>query len=99
MLRAALPVFVKVTVCAELVVPMFSFVKVREPVERLTIGPVTLSVVEPVTEPNVAEIVAVPTPSAVAIPIVPAASLMTATAIADELHVAVVVRFCVLPSL
>jgi hypothetical protein len=47
------------------------------------------------TEPKAASIVACPSPTALASPVV----LIVATAEADELHVAVLVRFCVLPSL
>jgi hypothetical protein len=49
--------------------------------------------------PDVALIVVVPTPAAVAKPCEPDALLIVATPGADELHVAVLVRVCVLPSL
>jgi len=49
--------------------------------------------------PDVACIVAVPTPAVVAKPCEPDASLIVATLGADELHAAVLVRFCVPPSL
>jgi hypothetical protein len=58
----------------------------------------TVNVVEPVTEPEVAVIVVCPVPALVASPFVPAELLMLATAAPLELHVTVVVMFCVLPS-
>ena len=59
----------------------------------------TVSVVEPETAPEVAVIVEVPCVRQVASPCVPLVLLMVATAVLEELQVAVVVRFCVLPSL
>jgi hypothetical protein len=56
---------------------------------------VTVSVVVPCTVPETAVIVALPTIKPLARP----AALIVATLEADELHVAVLVRFCVLPSL
>jgi len=50
---------------------------------------VTVTVVEPVTEPEVAVMVAVPIPAPVARP----AEVTLRTLVADELHVAVPVRF------
>ena len=55
---------------------------------------VTVMVVDPVTLPEAAVMVVVPTPVAVARP--PAE--IVATVAAEELQVTVVVRFCVLPS-
>ncbi len=60
-----------------------------------SVGGVTLSVAEPLVEPEVAVMVAPPTLCPVANPL-PA---MVATAVADELQLAALVRFCVLPSL
>ena len=62
-------------------------------------GGVTVSVVEPLIEPEVALMVVVPAPVLVACPCVPEALLIVATAVFDELHVTVVVRSCVLLSL
>jgi hypothetical protein len=59
------------------------------------VAAVTVSVVDPVTLPEVAVMVVVPTPVDVANP----AFEIVATPAAEELHVAVPVRFCVLPSL
>ena len=56
---------------------------------------VTVKVVEPLIAPEAASIVVCPGPTALASPVV----LIVATPGADELHVAVLVRFCVLPSL
>lgn len=55
---------------------------------------VTVSVVEPVTVPEVAEIVSVPVLRVVARPPV----VMLARLVLLEAHVAEAVRFCVLPS-
>jgi hypothetical protein len=60
---------------------------------------VTVNVVEPLIAPNVACIVVVPKRAIVANPCEPDALLIVATLGADELHAAVLVRFCVLPSL
>ena len=56
---------------------------------------VTVKVVEPLIAPEAASIVVCPAPTALASPVV----LIVATPGADELHVAVLVRFCLLPSL
>ena len=56
---------------------------------------VTVNAAEPLTAPTAAAMVVVPCATLVANP----ALLTAATAVADELHVAVVVRFCVLPLL
>jgi hypothetical protein len=81
--------------------PLFSSVAVCEwrAVFRLllkTKPTVTVKVVEPLTVPNAALIVVVPNPAAVAKPCEPDALLIVVTPGADELHVAVLVRFCVL---
>ena len=55
---------------------------------------VTVSVVLPEIEPVVARMVVDPVLTAVAKP----AALIVATVAAEELHVAVLVRFCVVPS-
>jgi hypothetical protein len=54
-----------------------------------SVAAVTVSVVEPITVPDVALIVEVPTPAPVASP----AALIVATAVVPELHVALLVRF------
>jgi hypothetical protein len=58
----------------------------------------TVSVVEPDTEPKVAAIVVCPVPALVARPFVPGELLMVATAALFELQLTVVMMFCVLPS-
>jgi hypothetical protein len=58
----------------------------------------TVRVVDPVTDPLVAETFAVPVSMLVATPCVPAALLIVATAGVSELHTTVPVMFCVLPS-
>jgi hypothetical protein len=59
---------------------------------------VTVSVVEPVTDPRVAVMVVCPVPALVASPFVPTELLIVATAALFELQLTVVVMFCVLPS-
>ena len=59
---------------------------------------VTFSVVEPDTLPDVAVIVAGPVATDVAVPLDPAALLMVATFVDDELQIADVVKFCVVLS-
>jgi hypothetical protein len=56
---------------------------------------VTVSTVDPVMAPEVAVMVEVPLLTAVAKP----PGVIDATVVVDELHVAVPVRFCVVPSL
>ena len=56
---------------------------------------VTVRPVDPLIEPEVAEIVALPTPAPVANPV----PLIVATAVLDEPQLTELVRFCVLPSL
>ena len=68
------------------------------PIDVKTAG-VTVKVVPPLIEPEVAVIVVLPVVRVVAWPCVPATLLIVATAVFDELHPAVVVRSCVLPSL
>ena len=58
----------------------------------------TVSVVEPVTDPSVAVMVLCPALTLLARPFVPAVLLMVATAGELEDHATVVVMFCVLPS-
>ena len=60
-----------------------------------TVAGVTVSVVLPLIPPELAWMVVEPVPAAVARP----AALIVATVTAEELHVAVLVRFCVVPSL
>jgi hypothetical protein len=60
-----------------------------------TVAGVTVSVVLPLMLPELAWMVVEPVPAAVARPAV----LTVATVTAEELHVAVLVRFCVVPSL
>ena len=59
------------------------------------VAAVTVSTVEPEIAPDVALIVEVPTPAPVARP----AAVIVATGVVPELHVTVLVRFCVVPSL
>lgn len=58
----------------------------------------TVSVVDPLTEPEVAVIVAVPSPTLLPKPCVGAALLIVATVAVSEPHCTVLVMFCVLPS-
>jgi len=58
-------------------------------------GAVTVSVVEPVIVPDVAVIVAAPEARLVASPLL----LTVAIVVADEVQVAVLVRFCLVPLL
>ena len=58
----------------------------------------TVRVVEPETEPEVAVIVVEPLPTLLARPWLPAELLIVATPAADELQLTELVRFCVLPS-
>jgi hypothetical protein len=60
-----------------------------------SVAAVTVRVVEPLIAPDVALIVEFPTPAPVARPVV----LIVAVAVVPELHVTVLVRFCVVPSL
>src|SRR5262249_38945128 len=62
-------------------------------------GFVTVSGVDPETEPRTAPMVAVPAPTLAASPWPPPLLLMVATPVADELQVTSVVTFCELPSL
>jgi len=59
---------------------------------------VTVSTVDPLIEPDVAVIVAVPCPTLVANPMVAPVLLMVAVVGVSELHCTTEVRFCVLPS-
>ena len=58
----------------------------------------TVSVVEALTDPDVAVMLVCPVPALVASPLVPAELLMVATGALLELQTTVVVMFCVLPS-
>ena len=60
-----------------------------------SVAAVTVSAVEPLIDDDVAVIVDVPTPAPVARP----AAVIVATGVVPELHVTVLVRFCVVPSL
>jgi hypothetical protein len=62
---------------------------------ELSVAVVTFSVVVPDTLPIIAVMVVGPTATAVALPFDPAALLIVATDVAEEVHVTVVVRLCV----
>jgi len=62
-----------------------------------SVAGVTVSVVDPDRVPDVAVIVVEPVAIGVTSPIEPAALLIAATDVDDELQVTVVVRFCVEP--
>ena len=64
----------------------------------LSVAAVTVRVVDPDIDPDVAVIVVEPVAAGVANPFEPTALLMVATPVLDELQVVVVVRFWVLPS-
>ena len=59
------------------------------------VAAVTVRIVDPVTPPRVAEMVEVPTPTALERPWLPAAFEIVAAGVLDDAHVTVVVRFCV----
>ncbi len=61
--------------------------------KAITPPPVTVSVAVPETLPDIAVIVVEPAATEVASPLEPAALLMAATAVVDELQVTAVVRF------
>ncbi len=63
-----------------------------------SVAGVTVSVVEPVTFPDVAVIVDVPAARQDARPLEPAALLIAETAVLAEYQVTEAVRFCVVPS-
>jgi hypothetical protein len=63
-----------------------------------SVAGVTVSVVDPETLPDAAVIVVVPAAADVANPLLPAALLMVATPVEEELQVTVFVRFCVVLS-
>jgi hypothetical protein len=65
---------------------------------EVRVAAVTVRVVEVKVSPYVAVMVVDPVAREVALPFVPAALLIAALAGLEELHVTVVVRFCVLPS-
>jgi hypothetical protein len=63
---------------------------------EVNIAAVTVNVAEPLIVPEVAVIVAVPCATLVAKPVL---ALMVATEVFEEVQLAVVVRFCVVPLL
>ena len=71
---------------------------VGETARETSVAGVTVSVAVPEMLPEVAVIVVEPAATEVANPFDPAALLMAATAVADDIQVADVVRFCVVPS-
>ena len=64
----------------------------------VSVAAVMVRVVEPEMLPDVARIVVDPAATDVARPLEPAALLIVAAAVLEELQVAVAVRFCVVPS-
>ena len=64
----------------------------------VSVAAVTVRVVDPDILPDIALIVVEPVATRVASPLEPAALLMVATPVLDELQVTVVVRFCVVLS-
>jgi hypothetical protein len=64
----------------------------------VSVAGVTVSEVDPDTLPDVAVIVVEPAATEVASPLEPAALLIVAMPVLDELQVTVVVRFCVVLS-
>jgi hypothetical protein len=79
--------------------PSAIFAFVGETAIEDTVADVTVRVAEPEIEPDVAEIVVLPADSAWASPCSAVALLMLATAVFDEFHATLAVRFWVLPSL
>jgi hypothetical protein len=77
------------------VLPIVSMVELGLRLMETSDGPVTVNVVVPIIVPDVAVIVLVPCATLIASP----ALEMVAMPVADDVHVAVSVRFCVLPSL
>ena len=67
-------------------------------VMEIKAGCPTVRFVEEEIEPEVAVMLAVPTPALVANPFVPELLLTIATRAADELHVTAEVRSCIVPS-
>ena len=63
-----------------------------------SVAVVTVRVVDAETPPTAAVIVVAPAAIAVALPLEPAALLMVATEVSDDVQLADVVRSCVLPS-
>ncbi len=78
-----------------MVVPLAMLGLVGLTATETSVAAVIVSVVEPETLPDVAVIVVVPVPTAVASPFEPAALLIVAAAVLDELQVTAAVRFCV----
>jgi hypothetical protein len=83
--------------CCAIPIEMFAFAGVTT--METTVAEVTVSVAEPVTEPEVAEMDVVPVLRAFTIPSVGAELLTVATDGFDDAQVTLPVRFCVLPSL
>jgi hypothetical protein len=77
------------------VVPRANEASAGEIARDTSTGGATVSVADPLIAPEVAVMVDVPCPELDATPV----PLTVATAVADELQLADVVRFCVLPSL
>ena len=82
--------------CWVAVAAMLGFAGVTD--RDTSVAGVIVSVAVPETVPEAAVIVVGPVASEVARPYDPAALLMVATAVSDELQAAIVVRFCVDPS-
>jgi hypothetical protein len=61
-------------------------------------APVTVSVVEPETEPSVAVMVADPVPALVASPMLPAVLLITAVALDEDVQLTIDVMSLLVPS-
>ena len=81
-----------------LVVPLAMLGLTGETAMDTSVAAVTVRVVDPAILPDAAVIVVVPVANEVASPLLPAALLMAATVVLEELQAAVVVRFCVVPS-
>ncbi len=78
-----------------MVVPLAMLGLVGLTATETSVAAVTVSVVEPEILPDVAVIVVVPAATEVASPFEPAALLIVAAAVLDELQVTAAVRFCV----
>ncbi len=79
-------------------VPSATDVLVGETTSDTRAAGVTVSVLEPVTEPDAAETTVCPVATLVARPLVAGALLIVATVATLEFHVAVAVMSCVVPS-
>src|SRR2546425_4542138 len=86
-----------VTVAANCCVPppTSTLAVVGDTATEIANGPVTVSVVDPLMPADAAWMVVVPVPTPLDTPML----LMVATAVFEELQLAVLVRFCVVPSL